>query len=68
VAAGGGRRVSHRADGVEPAGGGAVPRRFGIDLRVLEFHLWGPRRGRLSFTGDVASQYRNLAFAIGFWH
>ncbi|HEX4420036.1 MAG TPA: hypothetical protein VH165_19110 [Kofleriaceae bacterium] len=41
---------------------------FGIDLRVLEFHLWGPRRGRLSFTGDVASQYRNLAFAIGFWH
>jgi len=41
---------------------------FGIELRVFEFHLWGRRRGRLSFTGDVAERYRNVAASIGFWH
>ena len=41
---------------------------FGIELRVFEFDLWGRRRGRLSFTGDVAERYRNVAASIGFWH
>lgn len=41
---------------------------FGIELRVFEFHLWGRRRGRISFTGDVAERYRNVAASIGFWH
>ncbi|HVK82691.1 MAG TPA: hypothetical protein VM513_01220 [Kofleriaceae bacterium] len=29
---------------------------------------WGRRRGRVSFTGDVASRYRNVAVSIGLWH
>ncbi len=41
---------------------------FGVELRVFEFQLWGRRRGRLSFTGDVAERYRNVAASIGFWH
>lgn len=41
---------------------------FGIDVRVLAFHLWGPRRGRLSLTGDMASRYRNVGVSIGLWH
>lgn len=41
---------------------------FGLELRVFEFHLWGRRRGRLSFTADAAERYRNLAASIGFWH
>jgi hypothetical protein len=41
---------------------------FGVELRVFEFHLWGRRRGRLSFTGDIAERYRNVAASIGFWH
>lgn len=41
---------------------------FGVDLRVLAFRLWGPRRGRISITTDVASRYRNAALSIGLWH
>lgn len=41
---------------------------FGADLRVLQFHLWGPRRGRVSITSDVATRYRNVGLSIGFWH
>jgi len=41
---------------------------FGVDLRVLAFHLWGPRRGRISITSDIASRYRNAALSIGLWH
>lgn len=41
---------------------------FGADLRVFEFRLWGPRRGRISLMGDVAAHYRNIVFDIGFWH
>lgn len=48
--------------------GGRLHATFGIELRVFEFHLWGRRRGRLSFTGDVAERYRNVAASIGFWH
>jgi hypothetical protein len=40
---------------------------FGADLRVLQFHLWGLRRGRISFTGDVATRYRNVGLSLGFW-
>jgi hypothetical protein len=53
-----------RFDGV----GGRAHATFGIDLRVLAFHLWGDRRGRISLTGDVADRYRNVAVDIGFWH
>lgn len=48
--------------------GGRLHETFGIDLRVLQFHLWGPRRGRISLTSDVASRYRNGGISIGFWH
>jgi len=48
--------------------GGRVHVTFGAELRVFEFQLWGRRRGRLSFTGDVASRYRNVALSVGFWH
>jgi hypothetical protein len=38
-------------------------------VRVFEVPVWGKRRrGRVSFTGDVASRYRNLAVSIGLWH
>jgi hypothetical protein len=48
--------------------GGRIHVTFGIEVRVFEFWLIGRRRGRLSFTGDVASQYRNVVGSIGFWH
>ena len=41
---------------------------FGFELRVFEENVWGPRRGRISFTGDVAERYRNIAVSVGFWH
>ncbi|MBS1124738.1 MAG: hypothetical protein H6Q90_6966, partial [Deltaproteobacteria bacterium] len=48
--------------------GGRIHGTFGLELRMLEFQAWGRRRGRISFTGDVASRYKNLAFSVGFWH
>jgi hypothetical protein len=48
--------------------GGRRHTTFGLDLRVLQFHLWGPRRGRISLTSDVASRYRNAGISIGLWH
>ena len=48
--------------------GGRLHTTFGADLRVLQFRLWGPRRGRLSLTADVADRYRNIVIDIGFWH
>lgn len=53
-----------RFDGVS----GRLHGTFGAEVRVFEFELWGRRRGRLGFTADVASAYRNVAFSIGFWH
>lgn len=47
---------------------GRIHGTFGLELRALEFQAWGRRRGRLSFTGDVASRYRNIAVSIGLWH
>ena len=41
---------------------------FGIEVRALEFHAWGRRRGAITLTGDVASRYNNVALSIGFWH
>lgn len=49
--------------------GGRLHGTFGAEVRVFQFNLWGrPRRGRLGFTADIASQYRNIAASIGFWH
>ncbi len=48
--------------------GGRMHVTFGAELRVFEFHMWGRRRGRLSFTADIAERYRNTALSIGFWH
>jgi len=53
-----------RFDGVD----GRFHTTFGADLRVLQFPFFGPRRIRLSVTGDLASRYRNLGLSIGFWH
>jgi hypothetical protein len=47
---------------------GRIHATFGIEGRVLEFHAWGRRRGRITLTGDVAAGYRNLGLSIGFWH
>lgn len=47
---------------------GRVHATFGVEVRAFELELWGRRRGRISFTGDVASRYRNIALSIGFWH
>ncbi len=41
---------------------------FGVEVRVFQFHAWGLRRGRITLTGDVASQYQNGGLSIGFWH
>jgi hypothetical protein len=53
-----------RFEGVD----GRLHATFGVEARVLSFALWGPRRGRITLTGDVASRYRNVALSIGFWH
>jgi hypothetical protein len=47
---------------------GRVHGTFGIEVRALEFQAWGRRRGRITLTGDVAENYRNLGLSIGFWH
>lgn len=56
----------------EPGRFDGVPGRrhvtFGGDLRVFEFRFFGPRRGRISFTSDVARDYANVGFSVGFWH
>lgn len=52
-----------RFDGV----GGRVHATLGADVRVFEFRAFGPRRGRISGTADLAARYRNLAISIGFW-
>ena len=41
---------------------------FGIEVRVFEFELWGPRRGQITLTGDGAPHYQNVALSLGFWH
>lgn len=48
--------------------GGRLHITFGTELRVLEFFAWGRRRGRISFTADIAERYRNVALSVGFWH
>ena len=53
-----------RFDGVS----GRLHGTFGIEARVLQFWLFGQRRGRITLTGDVASGYKNLGLSIGFWH
>ncbi len=40
----------------------------GFDLRPLQFRFWGPRRFRVSGTADLANNYRNIGFSLGFWH
>jgi len=53
-----------RFDGVA----GRIHGTFGLELRALEFHLWGLRRGKLGATFDIARRYRNIGLSIGFWH
>jgi hypothetical protein len=56
----------------EPGRFDGVPGRahvtFGGDLRVFHFRFFGPRRGRISLTSDVARGYRNVGFSVGLWH
>jgi hypothetical protein len=52
-----------RFDGV----GGRLHVTLGLELAILEFPLFGPRRLRLTFTGDEAARYRNIGASIGFW-
>jgi hypothetical protein len=39
----------------------------GMDIGVLNFRFWGPRRVRVSGTADLAPRYRNIGLSIGFW-
>jgi hypothetical protein len=48
--------------------GGRIHGTVGADLRLFQFQMWGPRRGRISGTADVAARYRNVAVSVGFWH
>jgi hypothetical protein len=48
--------------------GGRIHGTFGLEVRFLQFHLWGPRRGRVSMTGDLARHYTNVGISVGFWH
>ena len=48
--------------------GGRLHGTFGVEVRAFEFELYGPRRGQLTLTGDVAEHYRNVGLSIGFWH
>ncbi len=48
--------------------GGRLHGTLGFDVRALEFHLWGLRRGRIGATADVAARYRNVGVSVGFWH
>ncbi|MFL5303617.1 MAG: hypothetical protein ACJ8F1_00315 [Polyangia bacterium] len=41
----------------------------GFEVRVFAFHLGGhERRVSISGAADVASEYKNLGFSIGFWN
>jgi len=53
-----------RFDGV----GGRLHVTIGAELAIWEFHFFGPRRLRVTFTGDEAARYRNIGASIGFWH
>lgn len=53
-----------RFDGV----GGRFHGTFGVEGRVFELDVWGPRRGRIGITTDIASRYRNIALSVGLWH
>jgi hypothetical protein len=48
--------------------GGRLHGTFGIEVRWLQFELWGQHRARISLTGDLASRYTNVGASIGFWH
>jgi len=48
--------------------GGRLHATFGIEARVFQFKFFGPRRGRITLTGDVAQRYANVGFSVGFWH
>jgi hypothetical protein len=41
---------------------------FGLEARLFSFNLWGPKRAKISLTGDVASRYSNAGISVGFWH
>jgi hypothetical protein len=39
----------------------------GVELRVLELHIWGYLRFSLSAAGDWADRYSVFALSVGFW-
>ncbi len=47
---------------------GRVHGTAGLEVRWLQFALWGQRRLRLSFTFDGARRYQNGGVSVGFWH
>jgi hypothetical protein len=61
---GGGYWEPSRFDGIS----GRAHITFGIEVRALEFDLWGRHRGRISTTADLARSYQNVGLSIGFWH
>ncbi len=48
--------------------GGRLHGTFGLEVRAFEFEMYGPRRGQLTLTGDVAERYDNIGLSVGFWH
>ncbi len=47
---------------------GRVHATGGIEVALVGFQVWGPRRIRLTLTTDVARNYRNGGVSVGFWH
>ena len=39
----------------------------GLELRVLDLHIWGYHRASLSAAGDWAERYSVFALSVGFW-
>jgi hypothetical protein len=48
--------------------GGRPHLTMGIEGGFLDFRFFGPRRLRVSLTGDIARRYGNAGISLGFWH
>jgi hypothetical protein len=40
----------------------------GLELALVSFRFFGPRRIRFTITTDIARNYRNGGLSVGFWH
>jgi hypothetical protein len=47
---------------------GRIHGTFGLDVRLFDFRLWGPRALRTGLVGDFARNYTNAGISLGLWH